>query len=84
VLTSEDGTKSVMVIAADGTAHKKPVTLGIVDGDDVQILSGISPADEVITSGAYGLDEGTPVVIGPAQGDDDEAKPGASKSGSED
>jgi len=69
VLTSEDGSKSVMVIGADGVAHRKPVTLGIADGADVQLLSGLSPSDEVITGGAYGLDEGTKVKVGAADSD---------------
>ena len=73
VLTGEDGSKSVMVIGADGTAHRKPVTLGITDGEDVQVLSGLAPSDQVITVGAYGLDEGTHVKVGAADeggGDD--------------
>lgn len=73
VLTGEDGGKSVMVIGADGTAHRKPVTLGINDGEDVQVLSGLQPNDEVITAGSYGLDEGTHVKVGAAEaggGDD--------------
>jgi multidrug efflux pump subunit AcrA (membrane-fusion protein) len=80
VLTAQDGTKSVMVVGADGAAHKKPVTLGIADGDDVQVVSGLSGSDMVITSGSYGLDEGTRVKVGPAEGDDD-AKPAADKAG---
>lgn len=83
VLTAEDGTKSVMVVSADGAAQRKQVMLGIVDGDDVQVLSGVSPTDEIITSGSYGLDAGTPVVVGPASSNDDDAKPNASKSGSD-
>ncbi len=73
VLTGEDGSKSVMVIGADGTAHRKPVTRGITDGEDVQVLSGLAPSDQVITVGAYGLDEGTHVKVGAADeggGDD--------------
>ncbi len=64
VLTAQDGSKSVMVVGADGAAHKKPVTLGITDGEDVQVLNGIAPGDTVITGGAYGLDEGTKVKVG--------------------
>lgn len=79
VLTAQDGSKSVMVVGDDGMAHRKPVTLGIVDGDDVQVTSGIAPADTVITGGAYGLDEGAKVKVGPAA--DDDAKPAASKGG---
>jgi multidrug efflux pump subunit AcrA (membrane-fusion protein) len=68
IVTAEDGTKSVMVVGSDGAAHRKPVTLGIDDGTDVQVLSGISPGDLVITGGAYALDEGTKVQVGPAAG----------------
>jgi multidrug efflux pump subunit AcrA (membrane-fusion protein) len=77
VLASEDGSKAVMVVASDGTAHRKPVTLGITGGEDVQVLSGLAPSDLVITGGGYGLDEGTKVKAGPA-GDDS----GAPDSGS--
>jgi multidrug efflux pump subunit AcrA (membrane-fusion protein) len=76
VLTAQDGSKSVMVIGADGAAHKKAVTLGISNGEDVQVLNGIAPGDTVITGGAYGLDEGTKVKAGKADADD-AAKPDA-------
>lgn len=83
VLTAQDGSKSVMVVGADGAAHKKAVTLGITDGEDVQVLSGLTANDMVITGGAYGLDEGTKVKVGKADADD-EAKPGADKGGDKD
>jgi HlyD family secretion protein len=71
VLAAEDGSKFVMVVASDGTARRKPVTLGITDGEDVQVKSGVMPSDLVITSGAYGLDEGTKVKVGPSEDDAD-------------
>ena len=37
----------------------------------MQVLSGLSTADMVITGGAYGLDEGTKVKVGPAGDDED-------------
>ena len=40
ILTAQDGTKSVMVVGADGAAHRKPVTLGLQDAEDVQITAG--------------------------------------------
>ncbi|MGC9223480.1 MAG: efflux RND transporter periplasmic adaptor subunit [Terracidiphilus sp.] len=67
ILTADDGTKSVMVVGSDGAAHRKVVTVGIVDGADVQVLSGVTPGDMVITGGAYALDEGTRVKVGPAE-----------------
>ena len=83
MLTAQDGSKSVMLVGSDGTAHHKPVTLGISDGDDVQVTGGLSASDMVITGGAYGLDEGTKVKVGPAEADD-QAKPAASKGGGAD
>jgi multidrug efflux pump subunit AcrA (membrane-fusion protein) len=78
ILTAQDGSKSVMVVGTDSSAHRKPVTLGIEDGDDVQITGGLSPTDVVITGGAYGLDDGAKVAVGPAADDD---KPAAGKGG---
>jgi multidrug efflux pump subunit AcrA (membrane-fusion protein) len=70
LLTAQDGTRSVMVVASDGAAHRKPVTVGIADGGDVQVTGGLAPGDLVITGGAYGLDDGAKVKVGPAADDD--------------
>jgi HlyD family secretion protein len=80
ILTAQDGSKSVMVVGSDGAAHRKPVKLGIEDGDDAQVISGVSLSDMVITGGAYALEDGTKVKVGPAEGDDD--KPAAGEGGS--
>jgi RND family efflux transporter MFP subunit len=74
IQTGPDGTsKFVLVVAADGSAKKKTVTLGITNTESAQILSGVTPDDTVITTGGYGLDEGTKVKVGApaAEGDKD-------------
>ena len=72
VLTGQDGSKSVMVVGADGVAHKKTVQLGINDGEDIQITQGLTSSEMVITTGAYGLDDGTKVAVGkPEEGGED-------------
>jgi hypothetical protein len=64
--------KFVLVIAPDGAATKKAVTLGITNPESAQILRGVTAADNVITTGGYGLDEGTKVKVGAAaEGDKD-------------
>ncbi len=73
LVTAPDNSKFVMVIAADSTAHKHPVTLGIVTDTQAQVLSGITAADTVITVGGYALDDGTKVKIAAA---DDKAGKG--------
>jgi multidrug efflux pump subunit AcrA (membrane-fusion protein) len=78
--TAPDGSKFVMVIGTDSAAHKHPVTIGIQTAKEVQILSGIMAKDTVVTAGAYALDDGTKVKVGPA-GDD---KPEAGKASDHD
>ena len=74
-----DGGKFVLVIGTDNTVHKRPVTVGIQTEDKVQILSGLTPKDNVVTTGAFGLDEGTKVKVGAAGADKDDAKGGDDK-----
>ena len=77
VMAAQEGTgKYVMVIGPDSTAHKKTVALGVQSADHVQVVSGISANDMVITTAGYGLDENTKVKIGAdpgAKGDEDAA-----------
>lgn len=74
LLTSTDGTKSVMIVGSDGSAHKRAVQTGINDGEGIQITQGLDGSETVIVTGAYGLDEGTKVKIGKP-----EAGPGEEK-----
>ncbi len=70
ILTADNGSKFVMVVGSDGTAQKKPVTLGIVNEEEAQVTSGITQSDDVITVGAYALDPGTRVDVTPADAPD--------------
>ncbi len=92
VLTAPDGTSTLLLAGSDGRAHQKKVSLGIRNGDDVQILEGVTESDKVVSNGAYGLPDNTKIKVqaaeSPAEGAD-EKKPGAgskedSKSPSED
>jgi RND family efflux transporter MFP subunit len=63
VIPAPDGALAVMVAGPDGRAHQAPVKLGIRQGEDVQILEGVTESDKVITSGAYGLPDKTKIKI---------------------
>ena len=67
VITAPDGTTAVMLAGADGRAHQKAVKLGIRNGDDVQVVDGVTPSDKVVAVGAYGLPDKTKIKIEPAQ-----------------
>ena len=57
------GGKTVIVMAADGTAHKRNVSLGIETAEMVQVMEGLALTDTVLTTGGYGLDDGTKVKV---------------------
>jgi HlyD family secretion protein len=63
IITAPDGTTTVMLAGSDGLAHQTTVTLGIRNGDDVQILEGVTASDKVIATGAYGLPDKTKIKI---------------------
>ena len=55
---------TVLIVGADGAAHKRAVQVGLRTTEKVQILSGVTPSDMVVTEGGYGLDDGTKVTVG--------------------
>ena len=80
IVTDSAGKKQVMVIGPDSTAHHRSVELGISQDDKTQITKGLKVGEQVISSGAYAMDDGTKVKIGaPDDKDADEAKPSAGK-----
>ena len=82
LIATKTGDASVMVIGKDGVANQKAVKTGISDGHDTEILSGLAAGDQVVTKGAFGMDDGTRVKIAAADAADDE-KPSAAKAGDE-
>jgi HlyD family secretion protein len=81
VVTTPDGTTAVMLAGSDGRAHQKAVKLGIRNGDDVQVLEGVTATDKVVATGAYGLPDKTKIKIeaaeAPAEGASEGSKEGS-------
>jgi HlyD family secretion protein len=73
IVPAEEGGSAVVTVSGSNTAHQKKVEVGIREGDKVQILSGISPGDQVITVGALGLEDKAKVrIVQPGEKDEDE------------
>jgi membrane fusion protein (multidrug efflux system) len=57
----------VFVIAADSTgktrAHQRPVVSGPILGEEVVIVSGVKPGEQIATSGSFKLREGALVAL---------------------
>ncbi len=53
----------VVFLAVNGMAEVRPVKLGISDGVDVEVISGIKPGEKVIVEGNLGLEHGDKIVL---------------------
>ena len=53
----------VYLVKPDGAVAVQPVTTGAVDGDNVQIVSGLKPGDDVVVDGADRLRDGAHVQV---------------------
>ncbi len=64
LLTDPDtGETSVVVVGTDEVAHVKPVTIGLTQGDQIEITKGVSEGQKVAVSGQYGLPDGAKVSV---------------------
>ena len=79
VLTDSSGKKTVMVIGTDNVAHVAEVKTGVTAGDTTQIISGLQAGQRIVSTGSYGLDDGTKVNVVEATKESDDAKPAADK-----
>lgn len=62
LLTAPDGAQSVIIAVGDKPVQK-PVKAGIKDEENVQIISGLSGGERVITVGAFELSHEDPDVL---------------------
>jgi HlyD family secretion protein len=67
VFRSEEAGDYVLVAGSDNKAHQKKVQVGIHNKDSAQIVSGINAGDPVITTGGYGVPDGTQIKIESAE-----------------
>ena len=52
-----------MIVKDDKKAHRQVVKLGLTDGEQVEVLSGVAAGDRVIVKGQNGLPDGAAVTI---------------------
>ena len=63
LLNSDEGGPKAMVIDKDSVAHERKISVGVRQGDRVQIVSGLAAGDQVVTSGGLGLEDKAKVAI---------------------
>lgn len=80
ILPGEEGGTAVLTVTPDSIAHTRAVKLGIRDGNQVEVLSGVNPGDEVVVVGGLGVDDKTKVKVvttAVEESDDDQDAPEA-------
>jgi len=72
-----EGDETFVFVPQGDKVEKRKVTVGIRDGEQVEITEGLKDNEKVVTQGAYGLSDGTKIKV--VQGE--EKKDAAEKSG---
>src|SRR5579862_943761 len=72
LLNSDEGGQKVMVVSKDSIAHERKVSVGVRQGDRVQIASGLQEGEQVVTSGGLGLEDKAKVAIQQPKTEEDE------------
>jgi HlyD family secretion protein len=74
LLTSDEGKTVVKTVDKDNVAHEKEVEVGVHNEGRVQILSGVSPGEKVVTVGGVGLEDKASVVLETASQEEEDKK----------
>lgn len=72
ILNSDEGGQIVMVVTPDNVAHERKVNVGVRQGINVEIVSGVNEGEKVVTVGGLGLDDNAKVIVKEAPPEEDE------------
>ncbi|MGE4440554.1 MAG: efflux RND transporter periplasmic adaptor subunit [Desulfomicrobium sp.] len=59
----DKGGERIVFVEQDGAASARTVTLGVIEGDRVQVLEGLEPGDRLIVAGHTEVEDGTRVNV---------------------
>ena len=58
-----EGAETSVFVAAGNRAVRRPVTVGLSDNEHVEVLSGLTAGEMVITRGQAGLPDGAAISV---------------------
>jgi membrane fusion protein (multidrug efflux system) len=59
----DKGGERLLFVEKDGAAHARTVSIGVIEGDKVQITKGLEPGDHLIVTGQTEVEEGMKVQV---------------------
>jgi RND family efflux transporter MFP subunit len=78
---AREGEETAVFIVMGDTAHRRPVQIGLDDGTDAEIVSGVKAGEMVIVQGQAGLPDGAKITM---ESDEDEDNAAADEKKDED
>jgi hypothetical protein len=66
VAVLQQGSQSIVFTVTNNVAHAAPITAGIADDTNTQIVSGVNAGDQIVTTNQANLTDGAPVRIATA------------------
>jgi HlyD family secretion protein len=73
LLNSDEGGQKLMVVGADSRAQERKISVGVRQGNRLQIISGIQEGEQVVTSGGLGLEDKAKVTVQKAPPEEEES-----------
>jgi multidrug efflux pump subunit AcrA (membrane-fusion protein) len=68
-----EGDETAVFIVMGDTAHRRPVQVGLDDGTDAEVVSGVKTGEMVIVQGQAGLPDGAKISIESGEDEDNAA-----------
>ncbi len=59
----DKGGERILFVEKDGVAHARTVSIGVIEGDRIQITKGLEPGDHLIVTGQTEVEEGMKVQV---------------------
>jgi len=59
----DKGGERIVFVEKDGVAESRPISIGVIDGDRVQITSGLKIGDHLIVKGHTEVEDGMRVIV---------------------
>lgn len=75
---AREGEETAVFIVMGDTAHRRPVQIGLDDGTDAEVVSGVKAGETVIVQGQAGLPDGAKISVETGE-DEDKAAPDEKK-----
>jgi membrane fusion protein (multidrug efflux system) len=59
----DKGGERIVFVEENGVAQSRPISIGVIEGDRVQITSGLNPGDHLIVKGHTEVEDGMKVIV---------------------